>query len=131
MMIEPFMAATGVLGGTSIMLFALWRDSESRFKRAQRRWSAQLDELTQLRLREEDRKYRLSQAGKAGRKAQIARAAETSAQRLIERERAKEQTLAAVASTPMRSRAQVVAPVKAKRTRAKKSAAGVAAKTGG
>lgn len=131
MMIEPFMAASGVFAGTSIMLFALWRDSESRFKRAQRRWSAQLDELTQLRLREEDRKRRLSQAGKVGRKVQIARAAETSAQRLIERERAKEQTLAAVASTPMRSRAQVVAPVKAKRTRAKKSTAGVAAKTGG
>lgn len=131
MMIEPFMAASGVFAGTSIMLFALWRDSESRFKRAQRRWSALLDELTELRLREEDRKQRLSRAGKAGRKAQIARAAETSAQRLIERERAKEQTLAAVASTPMRSRAQVVAPVKAKRTRAKKSTAGVAAKTGG
>ena len=72
------------------------------------------------------RKKVLSEAGKKGRAAQIAKAAEVDSA-------ARGKTMTALVDTKLRSRAQVVAPVKAARTRAqnKSAGAGMAAKQGG
>lgn len=87
-----------------------------------------------LELKEARRIEKCREAAAKGKAAQTARAAEAKAQRTREANARTAATLKAIndgALKGIRSRAQVVAPVKAKRTRAKKSAGDVAPKTAG
>lgn len=85
--------------------------------------------LLNYELKEQRRIEKCREAAAKGKAAQAARAAEAKAQRTREANARTAATLKAIndgALKGIRSRAQVVAPVKAKRTRAKKSAGGVA-----
>lgn len=79
--------------------------------------------LGEYEAKEAARRSNLSKAGKAGRAKQIATASETKAERARLANLATARTMAELSKTNLRSRAQVVAPVKAKRTKAKKAAA--------
>lgn len=82
--------------------------------------------------REAQRLEHLRRVGAKGKITQQARAAEARAERATIEAASREKTIEELRSTKMRSRAQVVAPVKAARTRRNnQSGAGVAAKTGG
>lgn len=85
--------------------------------------AGQQNELRDLRSKEEARVAHLRSISAKGKAAQAEKAAAEKAGRAA----AVSKTLADAAATKMRSRAQVVAPVKAKRTKAKKQVgAGVA-----
>jgi hypothetical protein len=129
------MAATAVTAATSIMFWARARMMRTRYEIVselldkERQVTANLERnLEAINLAAADRKRRLSENGRKGRALQLAKAAQPDP----ERDAARAKTLSAFSATPMRSRSQVVAPVKAARTRAKKSTgAGMAAKERG
>ena len=83
--------------------------------------------LAPLELKEQARLAHCRKAGAAGRAKQLAAAPDKAKARAD----ATAKTIAELSTTQLRSRAQVVAPVKAKRTKAKNSAAGVDAKQAG
>lgn len=90
--------------------------------------------LLHYEIKEHRRIEKCREAAAKGKATQVARAAEAKAQRTREANARTAATLKAInngALKDIRTRAQVVAPVKAKRTRAKKSAGGVASKTAG
>lgn len=131
MMIEPLLAVTGISAAANIVLAAMVRGRDRLHARTLAHIDDLYDKLAKkdleifaLRTAENDRKARLSVAGKMGRAAQIAKAAQPDPAR----DAAREKTVAALANMTIRSRAQIVAPVKAARTRKKNTAAGVAAK---
>lgn len=85
--------------------------------------------LLHYELKEQRRIEKCREAAAKGKATQVANAAEAKAQRTREANARTAATLSAInrgALKDLRTRAQVVAPVKAKRTRAKKSAGGVA-----
>lgn len=125
--VNEFMLATAILGPATAFfgLLAHLRGREAR--KALDSAQSWFDKYHALRLKEDQRLAHLRKISAKGKEAQKTNAAAAAADRAVSREK----TLQAVAATPMRSRAQVVAPVKAKRTKAKKSAAGMAAKQGG
>lgn len=86
-------------------------------------------QLHDLQVKDARRVEKCRAAAAKGKATQVARAAEAKAQRTREANARTAATLKAIndgALTGIRTRAQVVATVKAKRTRAKKSAGGVA-----
>lgn len=93
--------------------------------------SAMNDRLAGFEAAEFARKRSLSERGKKGRQVQLAKAKETAIEKAVQQVEARDRTMKAIASTPMRSRAKVVAPVKAARTRKKNAGGGVAASQGG
>ena len=86
-----------------------------------------LVELEDLRRHKRARLEHCQQAGKKGRAVQLARAAERKVEKQADAAERAKRTLAEMASTTMRSRAQVVAPVKAARTRKKNAESGAGA----
>lgn len=125
--VNEFMVATAILGPATAFLGLLAHQRGREARKALDAAQGWFDKYHALQLKEDQRVAHLRKISAKGKEAQKAKAAEDSANRAVTREK----TLQAVASTPMRSRAQVVASVKAKRTKAKKSAAGMAAKQGG
>jgi len=125
--VNEFMVAAGIFAPMAVFfgLLAHLRGREAR--KALDSAQSWFDKYQALQLKEDQRLAHLRKISAKGKEAQKANAVAAAADRAVSREK----TLQAVASTPMRSRAQVVAPVKAKRTKAKKSAAGMAAKQGG
>lgn len=90
--------------------------------------------LLHYELKEQRRIEKCREAAAKGKAAQVARAAEAKAKRFNEDRLRTAATIKAIndgALTGIRTRAQVVATVKAKRTRVKKSAGDVAPKTAG
>ena len=136
---DPLMISTSILGITTVVFGAGYigrgKQIDELIDRCQQfleRYTTQSIELDALRAKEEKRIAHCIAAARKGKQVQAKLNAAERAAREEQSRKAREKTLSGFASTKLRSRAQVVAPVKAKRTRAKKeSAAGMAAKTGG
>lgn len=141
---DVIMVSTGVLGVAAAISVYGWdrslrqlRDTREQldiWKRAAKT-SAEVnkmlsDDLSNLMAKEQARRAKLRAAAAKGKAVQMANAAAKKAGRDEAAKAAQAKTLAELGSTTMRSRAQVVAPVKAKRTKIKNAGAGAAAKTG-
>jgi erythromycin esterase-like protein len=129
------MAATGISVAANVVLIArtvqlggLVKKRDEYIENLRDLRSTLEFKLASKELAERERKARLSANGKRGRAAQLAKANQPDPVR----DAAVAKTISAIAATPMRSRAKVVAPVKAKRTKAKKQAGGnMVSSTGG
>ena len=135
---DPLMISTAALGVSTVVLAVGYVGRGDRISKLLDKMATmqttiefQRAHLREYREAEEARKAHLRSISKAGAAASAAKKAADKPQTDAAAAAARAKTIAELATTPMRSRAKVVAPVKAKRTKAKNnSGAGVAARLG-